>query len=177
MKEGETTKLRGVIERVVDTTGYLACDFHQHSMLGADAPVGNPLTATLTAPLNSPCGAIVSLNAVVEPRATVPLAGVTVTPKLGCVIDVVKTSCNGVVGATVVGGAAVGGTVVDGVVVGVVDGGAMVVGDGGALNAASIVRRTAVLRIPELVRDSIMNSCEPTDAFREVSTSRIRRER
>ena len=40
VKDGETTKLRGVIERVVDTTGYLACDFHQHSMLGADAPVG-----------------------------------------------------------------------------------------------------------------------------------------
>jgi hypothetical protein len=26
--------------RVVDTTGYVACDFHQHTMLGADAPVG-----------------------------------------------------------------------------------------------------------------------------------------
>jgi hypothetical protein len=25
--------------RVVDTAGYLACDFHQHTMLGADAPV------------------------------------------------------------------------------------------------------------------------------------------
>lgn len=40
VKEGETTKVRGVLERVVDTNGYLACDFHQHSMLGADAPVG-----------------------------------------------------------------------------------------------------------------------------------------
>ena len=28
-----------VIERVVDTRGYLAADFHQHTMLGADAPV------------------------------------------------------------------------------------------------------------------------------------------
>jgi hypothetical protein len=26
--------------RVVDTAGYVACDFHQHTMLGADAPVG-----------------------------------------------------------------------------------------------------------------------------------------
>ena len=26
--------------RVVDTSGYLGCDFHQHTMLGADAPVG-----------------------------------------------------------------------------------------------------------------------------------------
>ncbi len=40
VKEGETTKVRGVLERVVDTSGYLACDLHQHSMLGADAPVG-----------------------------------------------------------------------------------------------------------------------------------------
>jgi hypothetical protein len=30
---------RCVIQRVVDTAGYLATDFHQHSMLGADAPV------------------------------------------------------------------------------------------------------------------------------------------
>jgi hypothetical protein len=27
------------LARVVDTAGYLACDFHQHTMLGADAPV------------------------------------------------------------------------------------------------------------------------------------------
>jgi len=27
------------LARVVDTSGYLACDFHQHTMLGADAPV------------------------------------------------------------------------------------------------------------------------------------------
>ncbi|HZU81528.1 MAG TPA: CehA/McbA family metallohydrolase [Polyangiaceae bacterium] len=28
------------LARVVDTTGYAACDFHQHTMLGTDAPVG-----------------------------------------------------------------------------------------------------------------------------------------
>jgi hypothetical protein len=28
------------VPRVVDTWGYLACDFHQHTMLGADAPTG-----------------------------------------------------------------------------------------------------------------------------------------
>jgi hypothetical protein len=27
------------LRRVVDTTGYLGCDFHQHTMLGADSPV------------------------------------------------------------------------------------------------------------------------------------------
>lgn len=40
VKEGETTRVEGVLERVVDTTGFLAADLHQHSMLGADAPVG-----------------------------------------------------------------------------------------------------------------------------------------
>jgi hypothetical protein len=28
------------LARVVDTTGYVGCDFHQHTMLGADAPTG-----------------------------------------------------------------------------------------------------------------------------------------
>jgi hypothetical protein len=32
-------ELRLVLRRVVDTSGYLACDFHQHTMLSADAPV------------------------------------------------------------------------------------------------------------------------------------------
>lgn len=40
VKAGETVQVTGTLERVVDTSGYLACDFHQHSMLGADAPVG-----------------------------------------------------------------------------------------------------------------------------------------
>ncbi len=31
---------RTTLVRVVDTAGYLAADFHQHTMLGADAPVG-----------------------------------------------------------------------------------------------------------------------------------------
>jgi hypothetical protein len=29
-----------VLRRVVNTRGYVACDFHQHTMLGTDAPVG-----------------------------------------------------------------------------------------------------------------------------------------
>jgi hypothetical protein len=37
---GEHKELVLSIARVVDTAGYLACDFHQHTMLGADAPVG-----------------------------------------------------------------------------------------------------------------------------------------
>ena len=36
---GEKTEVRLSPRRVVDTLGYLACDFHQHTMLGADAPV------------------------------------------------------------------------------------------------------------------------------------------
>ena len=36
---GQTIELRLSPRRVVDTSGYLACDFHQHTMLGADAPV------------------------------------------------------------------------------------------------------------------------------------------
>lgn len=39
VREGATTSLAGKLARVVDTRGYLACDLHQHSMLGADAPV------------------------------------------------------------------------------------------------------------------------------------------
>ena len=36
---GQTTELRLSPRKVVDTSGYLSCDFHQHTMLGADAPV------------------------------------------------------------------------------------------------------------------------------------------
>jgi hypothetical protein len=36
---GETKALTLKLTRVVDTSGYVACDFHQHTMLGADAPV------------------------------------------------------------------------------------------------------------------------------------------
>ena len=36
---GERRLLTLTVPRVVDTSGYLACDFHQHTMLGADAPV------------------------------------------------------------------------------------------------------------------------------------------
>jgi hypothetical protein len=36
---GDRKELRLTPSRVVDTTGYLACDFHQHTMLGTDAPV------------------------------------------------------------------------------------------------------------------------------------------
>jgi hypothetical protein len=36
---GQTIDLRLSPRKVVDTSGYLACDFHQHTMLGADAPV------------------------------------------------------------------------------------------------------------------------------------------
>ncbi len=31
---------RCLLKRVVDTTGWLACDFHQHTSIGMDAPVG-----------------------------------------------------------------------------------------------------------------------------------------
>jgi hypothetical protein len=37
--EDKAAEFRATLERVVDTRGYLATDFHQHSMLGADAPV------------------------------------------------------------------------------------------------------------------------------------------
>jgi hypothetical protein len=36
---GQTIELRLSPRKVLDTSGYLACDFHQHTMLGADAPV------------------------------------------------------------------------------------------------------------------------------------------
>jgi hypothetical protein len=36
---GEAKTLTFVVARVVDTSGYVSCDFHQHTMLGADAPV------------------------------------------------------------------------------------------------------------------------------------------
>ena len=36
---GESRELRLSPRRVVDTAGYLACDFHQHTLLGADSPV------------------------------------------------------------------------------------------------------------------------------------------
>jgi hypothetical protein len=36
---GQTIEVRLSPRKVVDTAGYLACDFHQHTMLGADAPV------------------------------------------------------------------------------------------------------------------------------------------
>jgi hypothetical protein len=39
LSPGQAIELRLSPRRVVDTTGYLACDFHQHTMLGADAPV------------------------------------------------------------------------------------------------------------------------------------------
>ncbi len=37
---GERKDLELTLVRVVDTTGYIACDFHQHTMIGTDAPVG-----------------------------------------------------------------------------------------------------------------------------------------
>ena len=37
---GQTSTASPVLARVVDTKGYIATDFHQHTMLGADAPVG-----------------------------------------------------------------------------------------------------------------------------------------
>ena len=37
---GDRKSVALTVARVVDTGGYLACDFHQHTMLGADAPVG-----------------------------------------------------------------------------------------------------------------------------------------
>lgn len=36
---GDRKEISLSLTRVVDTTGYLACDFHQHTMLGTDAPV------------------------------------------------------------------------------------------------------------------------------------------
>ncbi len=36
---GEERTLDLPLRRVLDTSGYLGCDFHQHTMLGADAPV------------------------------------------------------------------------------------------------------------------------------------------
>jgi hypothetical protein len=38
--EGKTTSEARTLPRVVDTTGYIGTDFHQHTMLGADSPVG-----------------------------------------------------------------------------------------------------------------------------------------
>ncbi|MEO8798874.1 MAG: CehA/McbA family metallohydrolase, partial [Polyangiaceae bacterium] len=35
---GKSGEVHATLTRVVDTKGYLGCDFHQHSMLGADAP-------------------------------------------------------------------------------------------------------------------------------------------
>jgi hypothetical protein len=37
---GADTEIHLSPRRVLDTAGYLGCDFHQHTMLGADAPVG-----------------------------------------------------------------------------------------------------------------------------------------
>jgi hypothetical protein len=37
---GADSEIRLSPRRVLDTAGYLGCDFHQHTMLGADAPVG-----------------------------------------------------------------------------------------------------------------------------------------
>jgi antitoxin (DNA-binding transcriptional repressor) of toxin-antitoxin stability system len=37
---GDRKSVALTVARVVDTAGYLGCDFHQHTMLGADAPVG-----------------------------------------------------------------------------------------------------------------------------------------
>lgn len=37
---GATTTRELTLERVVDTSGWIAADFHQHTMLGADAPTG-----------------------------------------------------------------------------------------------------------------------------------------
>src|SRR5262249_12095121 len=39
LKAGETARREAKLARVVDTKGYLSTDFHQHTMLGADAPV------------------------------------------------------------------------------------------------------------------------------------------
>ncbi|MBV9949895.1 MAG: CehA/McbA family metallohydrolase, partial [Myxococcales bacterium] len=39
LASGERRSETFSLSRVVDTTGYLACDFHQHSMFSADAPV------------------------------------------------------------------------------------------------------------------------------------------
>ncbi len=39
LSPGEERAASFVLRRVVDTRGYLACDFHQHTMLSADAPV------------------------------------------------------------------------------------------------------------------------------------------
>lgn len=39
VEEGKTASRIELLPRVVDTAGYLATDFHQHTMIGADAPV------------------------------------------------------------------------------------------------------------------------------------------
>jgi hypothetical protein len=39
LSAGEARAASFVLRRVVDTGGYVACDFHQHTMLSADAPV------------------------------------------------------------------------------------------------------------------------------------------
>jgi hypothetical protein len=38
---GQTTRLEVVLERVVDTSGYLAADFHQHQLASPDSSVAN----------------------------------------------------------------------------------------------------------------------------------------
>lgn len=40
VRPGAAAEAEGRLLREVNTEGYVACDFHQHSMLGADAPVG-----------------------------------------------------------------------------------------------------------------------------------------
>jgi hypothetical protein len=39
LEPGDTKSVDLSLRRVLDTAGYLGCDFHQHTMLGADAPV------------------------------------------------------------------------------------------------------------------------------------------
>jgi hypothetical protein len=39
LRPGDAKAVTLTLARVVDTAGYLSCDFHQHTMLGADAPV------------------------------------------------------------------------------------------------------------------------------------------
>ncbi len=40
VKENVPTEVTGKLVRVVDTSGFVACDFHQHTMLGSDSSVG-----------------------------------------------------------------------------------------------------------------------------------------
>ena len=39
LQPGDAPSMDLALRRVLDTSGYLGCDFHQHTMLGADAPV------------------------------------------------------------------------------------------------------------------------------------------